>query len=501
MEEIRGEWQETTAGYNLELRIPMSLLGLRLGIAVVDADRRGESLTVNETGTVQYAPSDIDVIPGLLVYQLPVLDAQLARFAGDTYRLTVTDLAGWQVGRAGALDTAARDSRIDGALDGLYRFVIGGDKTGPGLADVGGQLSGPPLAAALAGEDATTWYQPAGSERAIASAVTPIVGRDGVLGAVVLEQDSEAILTLTNRALARLINFTMLATLLAVAVLLGFATWLSIRIRRLRDATEQAVDAEGHIRAALPGQRAADELGDLARSFSLLLGRLDAYNDYLRKLASRLSHELRTPLAVVDSSLEHLQDENLPESAEPYATRAREGSKRLQAIVNAMSAAQNAEQSVRGAEPEQFDLQALVKGNLRGYRDVYADRQFDYAGTDETCPLLGAPDLVSQMLDKLIDNAVDFSPPGSTIRVELNAVDGGYQIAVENPGPPLPADMQTQLFDAMVSVRERKGDTPHLGFGLYVVRLIVEAHRGSITAENLPDNTGARFIVELPHSD
>ena len=86
-----------------------------------------------------------------------------------------------------------------------------------------------------------------------------------------------------------------------------YATWLSSRIRRLRDDAERAIDANGRVRRIAAGSTAGDEIGDLSRSFSGVLSRLADYASYREQLASRLSHELRTPIAVVRSSLDNLQ--------------------------------------------------------------------------------------------------------------------------------------------------------------------------------------------------
>jgi methyl-accepting chemotaxis protein len=113
------------------------------------------------------------------------------------------------------------------------------------------------------------------------------------LGAVILQQGTEAILSLTNEGLARLINLTLITTLLVAGGLLGYATWLSRRIRRLSVAAEAALDNEA-LQSALPSALAEDEIGDLSRSFSSVLRQLGDYNEYLKSLASKLSHELRT---------------------------------------------------------------------------------------------------------------------------------------------------------------------------------------------------------------
>jgi signal transduction histidine kinase len=99
------------------------------------------------------------------------------------------------------------------------------------------------------------------------------------------------------------------------------------------------------------------------------------------------------------------------------------------------------------------------------------------------------------MLDKLADNAADFSTTGDVITVSADCENGAVVLRIHNPGPPLPDDMQTQLFNSMISVR--KGDPgKHLGLGLYIARLIAEGHEGTITAENTAG--GVTFTVRLP---
>ena len=75
------------------------------------------------------------------------------------------------------------------------------------------------------------------------------------------------------------------------------------------------------------------------------------------------------------------------------------------------------------------------------------------------------------------------------------------RLEVINRGPPLPEAMRHQLFDSLVSLREARGERPHLGLGLYIVTLVAEFHHGSAGAENLADGSGVRFFVSLPCRD
>src|SRR5262249_53337309 len=111
--------------------------------------------------------------------------------------------------------------------------------------------------------------------------------------------------------------------------------------------------------------------------------------------------------------------------------------------------------------------------------------------------LRGAPDLIVQLLDKLIDNAVDFSPAGATIQVRLRTEPAAAVIEVDNPGPPLPDDLHGRLFESLWQSRPGHDRRLHFGLGLYIVRLIAEFHGGAATAVNLADGSGVRFSVRL----
>jgi signal transduction histidine kinase len=100
--------------------------------------------------------------------------------------------------------------------------------------------------------------------------------------------------------------------------------------------------------------------------------------------------------------------------------------------------------------------------------------------------LNGAPDLFAQMLDKLAANAADFAAPGTPISVTLQRVGDEAVLQFSNSGPPLPPEIAERLFDSMVSARKSAtaNDNPHLGLGLYIVRLIAEFHGGRVSARN-----------------
>jgi two-component system sensor histidine kinase ChvG len=335
-----------------------------------------------------------------------------------------------------------------------------------------------------------------GGSAPIVTATHPVWIGEIVAGVAIVEESTGATVSFRHLAIERLIAVTLIAFGAAALVLLAFASRLSVRLRRLRDEAEHAIDSRGHARALVTAEHARDEIGDLSRSFSLALTRLADYNAYLEDLARRLAHELRTPIAVVRSSLDNLRLKTLPADATVYLERAEGGLQRLDTVLTRMAEASRLEQAVRSGERERYDAKAVLAGCVAGYAAAYPASLFELQLPEHPVMLNGAPDLYAQMLDKLVANAVDFSAAGSPIDIALALHGTTAVLTVRNHGPLLPENLR--LFESMQSARGAQARDIHLGLGLYIVRLIAEFHRGRASAANLPDGSGVEFSVEIP---
>ena len=464
---IRGSWQPTPSGYRLEARVPLSMLGGGFGVLIDDRDQRGAA----PASYGMLRPADLHT-QGQLIVAAPELTTYLEQFAQPGLKLVVTAPTGQMLARVDALaQVADLDSDPPPLLTRLYRRFV--DR--PGVR--------PPL-----------------------ESQAPIYDRDrhGLIGTLEVTQTTERWGRLRDRALTRMLNFTLATSLIAFVGMFAFAAWLALRLSRLRRASESALTRTGIV-TTFPDTRARDELGDVARSFSTLLARLNEYTGYLRTLAGKLAHEIRTPLTIVRSSLENLETEaELSPGARTYLERARQGSERLNAILIAMGAATRVEEAITAAERTRCDLVPLIASAVAAYRGAFAQRRFSAELPAEPVSLEAAPDLIVQMLDKLVDNAVDFSPAGALITVRLKLEPGAAVLEVDNPGAPLPPQLHGRLFESLWQSRPHGSQSPpdpdtrpHFGLGLYIVRLIAEFHGGEARAENLPDGTGVRFAVRL----
>ena len=488
---ILARWQDTASGYQLEARVPRHLLNSHLGLIVANTK------SVHDPGI--RSSSYGGRLPGRFATTSPLLQSVISGYAQPGLRLIVTDRAGWRLAQAGDAALSRPDGQSDNSSSRWMRMAYSmllepGKEALLAEPHPSGREQQNYIAQALNATQATSWFRSRSDGRAVVAVAQPIWSGTVQTGVVILQQGTDAILSLTNQALTRLMNFTLIATLVAAAVLLGYSSWLSLRIRRLSNAAESALDAD-IVHADLPSALANDEIGDLSRTFTSVLRQLGEYNEYLRSLAARLSHELRTPLTIVTSSLENLEHEPLTDEAANYTARAKDGATRLKKILSAMSQASKVEELMENAELERFNLHDALTSTVAAYGDAYPDRRFSLDSSSADINIEAAPELIIQMLDKLADNAVEFSAPGDLISITLSAEARETLITVSNPGPPLPEKMRSQLFDSLVSVRDRNRDK-HLGLGLYIARLIAEGHQGSISADNIEG--GVVFRIKLP---
>jgi dedicated sortase system histidine kinase len=501
---IHGVWQRAADGWVLEVSVPLSMIGQHLGVLIDDRDRRGAPRA--SFGTLE--ASDLRAT-GRLVAASPDLNDHLRQFAQPGVELRVASASGALLTKLEAPALPGDYTRLRGFLPRMYRLFLDGGTIPRSVSQAERERAAQDLTVLAArGKAATTLVAGRFENSVIVAAAAPIFSADGrqILGVIQLAQTADRWLTLRDRALTRLLNLTVFVTLFAVGAAFWFAGRMTLRISRLGAAAETALGREGNLARNLPETDARDELGDLSRSFSSLLGRLDEYTGYLRTLAGKLAHEIRTPLTIIRSSLENLESEanasqggagGMGENARVYIARAREGSERLGAILGAMGAATRVEEAIAHSERQRFDLAALVRATVAAYGSAFPTRRFACQVPADPVEMTGAPDLIVQLLDKLVDNAVDFSVDGATISVDLRADDTHAELSVANPGPPLPAEASTRLFESLWQSRAEPDKRPHFGLGLYIVRLIAEFHGGSARAANLPDHSGAVFMVRL----
>lgn len=512
-ERIIGQWYDTNSGYVVELRIPMDMLGERLGFAVFDVDDP-VGREVN-TAIATYRVDDAELLSALTL-PTPEIDRIVAGMGHNNSRIQVVDRTGRVLLTVGDIQSATGLTLTpspsaepvnkywlyvqEKILNPLYYRIL----TKPSndfIDDLYSEVSreGAHITAALGGSPMTQFRTLADTETRLLEAAHPIVANSEVMGAVVVDQNMNGLRTFRNEALEQLFNTLLAVMLLVVFGLFFFASRISSRIRVLRNQAEGIIDDSGRIRNTIVASSNSDEIGDLSRSFSSIVERLTQYTNYLENMSSRLSHELRTPVTVVRSSIENLGLTKADSESAVYIERAEEGLNRLNLILTNMSEATRLEQMLQTSEKEKIDLTKVLNGCVEGYKLAYPESQFETDLPNYSVDINGVPEYIAQLLDKLIANAVEFSYPNQPITVYCRALRDHAVIKVSNAGPFLPHEMKDRLFDSMISVRpQEKQKQPHLGMGLHIARIITDFHGGHIRAENRQDREGVTITVVVP---
>lgn len=484
---LNAFWQETEAGYQVELRVPSHVASNRLAVEVVDNGR----VTLAAIGM------GADARPMKYLQRQEELQRVLDRHA------EIRGEALYLLSNSGSV-AAERVARPEvpvvpqNWLSRLYEFLSTEDFVGDLSYPSQGFLKiGAEEASELA--ERVSWYRDGNNP--VARALVPVDIGGIRVATLVADEPARTLSEINSSALTRLIWYSGSAFALTSLGLIGYALWLSSRIRHLSRATSMLLQdgrAVSEQKRAFRASGYQDELGELSRQYAGMMQRIEGYTEYLQSLSGKLSHEIRTPLAIVRSSLDNLNQAEDADEREKYMNRAGEGIERLAGILSAMSQSTAIEAAIEQADRHSFAPARILQDLVQAYSDIYADTpmELELVKGVEGLKLNGSADLFAQMMDKLVDNAVDFCQ--GKILISVGVSGETLQLVVGNDGPLLAEDMQESLFDSLVSLRDESSEKPHLGLGLFVVKRIVEFHQGQIRARNRADGSGVEFVIELP---
>jgi signal transduction histidine kinase len=168
----------------------------------------------------------------------------------------------------------------------------------------------------------------------------------------------------------------------------------------------------------------------------------------------------------------------------------------MRGLVSSATEATSLEAALAADEMDAVDLSALVADRVLAFQQLHPSRQL-LLSLKPGLFIHGNEERLAQLLDKLLNNAVEHSAPDAEIRVAFRRTENHWiELNVENECDPLPEDKE-RIFEAFVSSQRRP---ENLGLGLFVAQSIACNHGGRIFAEDLPGGRGARFVVRLPEA-
>ncbi len=511
--EIQGKLITQSGELWLEFRFPLDLLGSRrhFGITYIDVDDpvsrkiEGQTLTVPKPGKQSF---------NLVVLRTPEVRNIVEGLGYSGAKILVIDdrkQIRAEVGKAQVDDpikTEITPTLLTLASNAFERVrpIVHLVATGEGYLQKFELLDEQEafeevLSASLVGEPMAVRSYSRDDQEIIVVA-HPIVSNDKTIGSVIVEQNIKDILTFQRKAFEEVVLLSAISLLVIFFALITFAGRLAWRIRSLRREASSAIDSYGRLRDIELKREvhSGDEIGDLARSIDNMLSKLRQHNTFLASMPRTLRHEINNPLNTLSTSLQNLALNHEDVSNSKYLESAKRGVNRIGSIVQNLADAANLEEALQSEDFEPVDLDQLLENYVNNYNLTHPNASIVYSGTNSPVLTMASDYRVEQMMDKIMDNALDFHRKDTTIRVQLDKIDNLLRITVANRGRILSPSVENSLFDSMVSHRDQHNRL-HFGLGLYVVRVIAEHHGGHVRAVNLSDNSGVAVVVQLPIQD
>jgi two-component system sensor histidine kinase ChvG len=345
----------------------------------------------------------------------------------------------------------------------------------------------------------------------IVSVAVPIQRFRAVLGSLLLSTESGDIDAIVQGERLAIMRVFIVAATVTVLLSVLLASTIAGPVRRLAAAAERVRRGVQHRRAEIPdlGNR-KDEIGHLARVLSDMTNALYKRMEAVETFAADVAHELKNPLTSLRSAVETLPIARTDEQRERLLSIIKHDVRRLDRLITDISDASRLDAELAREDTEPVDVARLLETvvaialetRVRDGRKVDLSLRHGRRGKDAFY-MLGHDSRLGQVFNNLIDNALSFSPADGSVRVAAVREPGAIVVTVDDDGPGIRADSIESIFERFYTDRPGSDEFgQNSGLGLAITRQIVEAHRGTIQAENRPGPdggvAGARFIVVLP---
>jgi two-component system, OmpR family, sensor histidine kinase CreC len=328
----------------------------------------------------------------------------------------------------------------------------------------------------------------------------PVLHEDKIIGVLTVAKPISTVQDFIDRAERKvLVNGLMLLALSAAMGVL-VTLWTVWNIRKLRRYAQQVGEpmAAGVVQMPnVPG-----ELGDLARAMQAMRVRLEG-REVIESHVRALTHELKSPVAAIRASGELLGGELPAADRERFSKQVIAQSERLQRLVERMLELSKLEQkAVAGGRLQQLgahslrDVMNLAITQIEAQfatKNVALKAQFTTASSHFSC--FFDPELLLLALSNLLDNALDFSPSGSTVTVQLQEKAKHFVVRVQDQGAGVPDYALPRLGERFFTTPRPGGQRSGSGLGLAIVRQIMALHGGELRLGNNAEGFCAELIL------
>jgi two-component system sensor histidine kinase ChvG len=354
--------------------------------------------------------------------------------------------------------------------------------------------------AALSGDSGTA-KRVDDRNKLVLSVAVPVQRFRAVYGALLVSTEGGDIDDVLREERRALIGVFVIAIAVMVTSSVLLSRFIARPVLALADAADRVRSGRSG-RDTIPSmEERGDEIGELAASFSAMTRALYDRIDAIESFAADVAHELKNPLTSLKSAVEMLSRAKDVASREKMMGIVRNDVKRIDRLITDISDASRLDAELSRESSAPVNLKHLLETIVEVYSFTDLSHRVPMTldlDLPKDATVLGRDERLGQVIRNLIDNAVSFSPDGSSITISAMAENRIARIVVEDNGPGIPPDNLETIFERFYTERPNEhGFGKNSGLGLSIARQIVVSTGGRIWAENRAGG-GARFVVELP---
>jgi two-component system sensor histidine kinase ChvG len=348
----------------------------------------------------------------------------------------------------------------------------------------------------------------------IVSVAIPIQRYRSVRGALLLSTQGGDIDAIVYAERLGIFRVFVVAAIVTVLLSILLASTIAVPLRRLADAAT-GVRHRVTARPEIPDfSNRGDEIGHLSLALREMTSALYKRIEGIESFAADVAHEIKNPLTSLRSAVETLPLAKTPAAQSRLMAIIQHDVRRLDRLISDISDASRLDAELARQDATTVDLKALLRTVVSVNRDLGAASattiKLDLVdGENATYRVCGHDNRLGQVFNNLVDNARSFCREGGVVRVAAAHKGSKIEVMVEDDGPGIRPDQFERIFERFYTDRGENGAFgQNSGLGLAISKQIVEAHRGTIMAENRtmpgpdpagpPQVLGARFIIRLP---
>ncbi len=321
----------------------------------------------------------------------------------------------------------------------------------------------------------------------------PIRSGNQIIGSLTVAKPNRTVLPFIERAQAKIIRWGALLFVLSIAIGALFTWRFTRKINSLRDYAMRVARGE----KVIAPTSSNDELTDLANAMQTMRSELDG-KQYVQENVQHLTHELKSPITAIQASLELISPNMPPADQAHFLAQIKTQSGRVQTIIQNMLGLATLEHQQQLQQVAAVNVNDLIQTQIKHLNQkTHALQANIHAACSASLEIQADSFLLGQAIYNLLENALDFSPPKSEIKVTVTEEDDKIKISIQDQGAGIPDYALDKVFDKFYSLPRPASGQKSTGLGLNFVQEVLKLHGGTVSLNNHADG-GVIATMTLP---